>query len=58
MDDHSAEDMKGRIKQAAGDITDDKSLKAEGTVDRASAATKSAIDEAAKKLKDVVNPKP
>ena len=54
---HEAEDMKGRIKEAAGDITGDKSLKREGQMDQASASTKKAIDDVADTLKDVVTPK-
>jgi len=54
---HEVEDMKGRVKEAAGDITGDKSLKREGKLDQASAATKKAIDAAADKAKGVVNPK-
>jgi len=54
---HEAEDMKGRIKQAVGDITGDKGLKREGKLDQASAATKKAIDAAADKAKGVVNRK-
>ena len=53
---HEAEDMKGRIKQAAGDITGDKALKREGKLDQASAATKKAIDAVADKARDVVSP--
>jgi len=34
------EDMKGRVKQAAGDLTGDKDLKREGQVDQASASVK------------------
>ena len=54
---HEVEDMKGRVKEAAGDITGDKNLKREGEVDRASASTKKAIDEVADSLKDAVTPK-
>lgn len=57
MSDHKAQDMKGRLEQAAGDVTDDKRLKREGMVDRASAATKTEVDKATGKMKDVVNPK-
>ena len=57
MGDHKGEDMKGRIKEAAGDITRDKNLKREGKIDQASAATKKAIDGAADKAKDVIDPK-
>ena len=47
---------KGRVKEAAGDLTDDKSLKNEGRVDKASGATKDKVGDAADKVKDVVNP--
>jgi len=57
MSDHTGEDMKGRLKQAVGDITGDKGLKREGKLDQASAATKKAIDAAAGKAKGVINPK-
>jgi uncharacterized protein YjbJ (UPF0337 family) len=48
---------KGRIKEAAGDLTGDQSLKNEGKVDRATGAIKDKVGDAADKLKDVVNPK-
>jgi uncharacterized protein YjbJ (UPF0337 family) len=54
---HEAEDMKGRVKEAAGDITGDKSLKREGKLDQASAATKKTIDDVADSVKDAVTPK-
>jgi uncharacterized protein YjbJ (UPF0337 family) len=54
---HEAEDMKGRLKEAVGDITGDKSLKREGKIDQASAATKRAVDKVAAKAKEVITPK-
>ncbi len=57
MSDHKVEDTKGRLKEAAGDITGDEGLKREGKLDQASASTKKAIDEVADKVKDIVNPK-
>ena len=57
MSDHKGEEMKGRLKEAAGDITGDARLKREGEIDRGSAATESAIDDVAKKAKSVINPK-
>lgn len=56
MSDHKGEDLKGRVKEAAGDLTGDKGLKHEGQADQASAAVKTTIDNAAEKIKDVVNP--
>jgi uncharacterized protein YjbJ (UPF0337 family) len=47
---------KGKVKEAAGDLTDDQSLKNEGKVDKASGKTKDAIGDAADKVKKVVNP--
>jgi uncharacterized protein YjbJ (UPF0337 family) len=46
----SADDMKGRIKEAAGDLTNDEDLKREGKADQAGAKVK----DAAEKLKDKV----
>ena len=57
MSEHKGEDTKGRLKEAAGDVTGDEGLKREGKLDEASAATKSAIDDAAEKAKSVINPK-
>jgi uncharacterized protein YjbJ (UPF0337 family) len=57
MSSHAGEDMKGRIKEAAGDLTGDADLKREGQIDQASAATKKAIDDVADSVKDVVTPK-
>lgn len=55
--DHKGEDMKGRGKQAVGDLTGDKDLKREGKRDQASAATKKAIDSIADKAKGMIDPK-
>ncbi len=57
MTDHKVEDTKGRLKEAAGDVTGDKGLQREGKLDQASAATKKTIDDAADKIKRAVNPK-
>ena len=54
---HKGEEMKGRLKEAVGDVTGDKDLQREGKLDEASAATKSAIDDVAEKAKRVINPK-
>jgi uncharacterized protein YjbJ (UPF0337 family) len=56
MSDHKAEEVKGRVKEAAGDLTGDQKLKREGQVDQGSAAVKTKIDDAANKLKHAVNP--
>ena len=54
MSDGTIDDAKGRVKEAAGDLTDDKKLKNEGKVDRASGKAKDAVEGAADKAKDVV----
>jgi uncharacterized protein YjbJ (UPF0337 family) len=56
MSDGTLDDAKGRVKEAAGDLTDDKSLKNEGRVDRATGSVKDKVGDAADKVKDVVNP--
>jgi uncharacterized protein YjbJ (UPF0337 family) len=53
----NADDAKGRVKEAAGDLTDDQSLKNEGKVDRATGKVKDKVGDAADKVKGVVNPK-
>jgi uncharacterized protein YjbJ (UPF0337 family) len=54
MTDEKIDDLKGRAKQAAGDLTDDDALKREGKVDRASSSVKETVGDAADKAKDVV----
>jgi uncharacterized protein YjbJ (UPF0337 family) len=56
MSEGKFDEMKGRAKEAAGDLTDDDDLKAEGKVDRATGKAKEKVDRAADKVKDVVNP--
>ena len=55
MGDGSADEAKGRIKEAAGDLTGDDGLKREGKVDRASGTVKDKVGDASDKLKDAVN---
>jgi uncharacterized protein YjbJ (UPF0337 family) len=55
MGDGTTDDLKGRAKEAAGDLTDDESLKNEGRVDRGKGKAKDTVDKAGDKLKDVVN---
>jgi len=57
MADGKVDDAKGRIKEAAGDLTNDQSLKNEGKVDRATGTLKGRLSEAADKVKNIVNPK-
>ena len=54
MSDGSADKAKGRVKEAAGDLTGDDDLKREGKVDRAEGGIKETIDKAADKVKDAL----
>ena len=54
MGDGTIDDGKGRIKEAAGDLTGDKDLQREGKVDQATGTVKDAVGGAADKVKDVV----
>jgi uncharacterized protein YjbJ (UPF0337 family) len=51
----NVDEAKGRVKEAAGDLTDDKDLKREGKVDRASGTVKDKVGDAADKVKETVN---
>ena len=51
-DDGKIDEAKGRVKEAAGDLTDDKSLKNEGKVDRATGTVKDKVGDASDKVKD------
>jgi uncharacterized protein YjbJ (UPF0337 family) len=50
----NTDDLTGRAKEAAGDLTGDKDMKREGQVDQAKGKAKHAIDDAGEKAKDVV----
>jgi len=54
MSDGDTDKAKGRVKEAAGSLTGDDSLKNEGKVDRASGSVKDKVGDAADKAKDVV----
>jgi uncharacterized protein YjbJ (UPF0337 family) len=49
------DDAKGRVKQAAGDLADDRSLKNEGTADRASGSLKDKVGDAKDKVEDAID---
>jgi uncharacterized protein YjbJ (UPF0337 family) len=55
MNDGTTDDLKGRAKEAAGDLTNDDSLKNEGKVDRASGSVKDKVGDAADKVKDALH---
>jgi len=57
MSEHKGEEIKGRLKEAVGDVTGDKNLKREGKMDRASAATKKTVDKATDAVKNDIKPK-
>lgn len=50
----NSDEAKGRLKEAAGDLSGDQSLKREGKVDRAEGAAKDKVDKAADAVKDRV----
>ncbi len=49
------DEVKGRVKEAAGDLTDDDDLEREGKVDRAVGSVKDTVDDVASKVKDAVS---
>jgi uncharacterized protein YjbJ (UPF0337 family) len=48
------DDAKGRLKEAAGDLTGDDDLKREGKVDQATGAVKDGVEKASDKVKEAV----
>jgi uncharacterized protein YjbJ (UPF0337 family) len=54
MGDGTGDDLKGRAKEAGGDLTGDKDLKREGKVDQATGTVKDKVGDAADKVKDTV----
>jgi uncharacterized protein YjbJ (UPF0337 family) len=48
------DDAKGRVKEAAGDLTGDDKLKREGKVDKATGRAKEGVEKAADKVKDAL----
>jgi uncharacterized protein YjbJ (UPF0337 family) len=54
MSDGTVDEGKGRLKEAAGSLTDDQSLKNEGKVDKASGTVKDKVGGAADKVKDTI----
>jgi uncharacterized protein YjbJ (UPF0337 family) len=48
--DKNIDEGKGRVKEAAGSLTDDQSLKNEGKVDQAKSSVKDAVDKVADKV--------
>jgi uncharacterized protein YjbJ (UPF0337 family) len=54
MGDGTTDKLKGHAKEAAGDLTDDKSLKNEGKVDKTEGSIKDKVDDASDKVKDAL----
>lgn len=52
---NNKDDLKGRAKEAAGDLTNDPDLKREGKVDQAAGAMKDKVGDVADKVKDVLD---
>ena len=48
------DDAKGRVKEAAGNLTGDDDLKREGKVDKATGAAKDGVEKVADKVKDTL----
>lgn len=51
----NTDEAKGRIKEAAGNLTDNKDLQREGKVDRATGKVKDKVDDASDKAKELVD---
>ncbi len=48
------DELKGRVKEAAGDLTGDDDLQREGKVDQAAGTVKEKVGDAADKVKETV----
>jgi uncharacterized protein YjbJ (UPF0337 family) len=51
----NADDAKGRLKQAAGDISGNDDLKREGKVDQAAGKAKDGVEKVSDKVKDALH---
>ena len=51
----NVDDAKGRVKEAAGDLTGNDRLKNEGKADKAAGAVKDKVDAVTDKVKDVLH---
>lgn len=49
------DDAKGRVKEAAGDLTDNDRLQREGKADQAGAKVKEFVDDVKEKVEDAVD---
>ena len=55
MSDSKSDDIKGRVKEAAGVLTGDEDLEREGKVDQAGASVKKTAEKAKDKVEDAVD---
>jgi uncharacterized protein YjbJ (UPF0337 family) len=55
MADDKIDDLKGRAKEAAGDLTGNDDLQREGKADQAGASVKEKVNKVADKVKDKVD---
>ena len=53
--DNKGEDLKGRVKEAGGNLTGDKDLEREGKADQTSAKVKDTVDSAVNKVKGALD---
>ena len=51
----NTDDLKGRAKEAAGDLTDDERLKREGKMDRAGGTAKDVVDDLKEKAEHAID---
>ena len=51
----NTDDLKGRVKEAAGDLTDNPDLKREGKVDQDAGNIKDKVGDVADKVKDILD---
>jgi uncharacterized protein YjbJ (UPF0337 family) len=51
----NTDDLKGRAKEAAGDLTDNRDLTNEGKADRASGKAKEMVDDLKDKAEDAID---
>ena len=51
----NTDDIKGRVKEAAGDLTDNERLQREGKADQLEGKVKELVDDARDKIEDVVD---
>lgn len=51
----NTDDVKGRVKEAAGDLTDNDEMKREGKLDQAKGKVKEAVDDVGDKVNEVLN---